>query len=82
MKITIMPDKIASSASYCVSGGLICGGGILQWLQDLNWNTIAVIGGLVIGVITCLTNLYYKSRQTRAYESALKRGVITPPRDS
>ncbi|QGX91673.1 lysis protein [Tatumella sp. TA1] len=79
MKTINMPDKIASVASYCVSGSLICGGGIMQWLQHLNWNNIAVIGGFVIGIATYLTNAYYKRRQTRAYETALSRGYVTPP---
>ncbi len=51
----------------------------MQWLQHLNWNNIAVIGGFVIGIATYLTNAYYKRRQTRAYETALSRGYVTPP---
>ncbi|KFD19684.1 lysis protein S [Tatumella ptyseos ATCC 33301] len=53
----------------------------MQWLQHLNWNTIAVIGGFIIGIVTCLTNMYFKLRQTRSYESALQRGIITPPQE-
>lgn len=74
-----MPEKIASAASYCVSGSLICGGGIMNWLHDIDWNQVAVIGGFVIGIATYLTNLYFKRRQTKAYESALSKGLITPP---
>lgn len=59
--IRYMPDKIASAVSYCVSGSLICGGGILQWLHDLDWNKVAVIGGFLIGIATYLTNLYFKT---------------------
>ncbi|AWC83159.1 class II holin family protein [Enterobacter cloacae complex sp. FDA-CDC-AR_0164] len=81
--IRYMPDKIASAVSYCVSGSLICGGGILQWLHDLDWNNVAVIGGFLIGIATYLTNLYFKRRQTKAYEKALKKGYITaPPQDN
>lgn len=81
--IRYMPDKIASAVSYCVSGSLICGGGILQWLHDLDWNKVAVIGGFLIGIATYLTNLYFKRRQTKAYEKALKKGYITaPPQDN
>ncbi|MBU9823174.1 class II holin family protein [Rahnella sp. BCC 1045] len=75
----IMPDKIASTASYCVSGTLVCGGSVSQWLSAIDWNTVAVIGGLMVGVATYLTNIYFKRRQTKAYEAALNRGYITPP---
>jgi Bacteriophage P21 holin S len=75
----IMPEKIASAASYCVSGSLICGGGIMRWLHDIDWNQVAVIGGFVIGIATYLTNLYFKRRQTKAYENALSKGLVTPP---
>jgi len=74
-----MPDKIASVASYCVSGTLVCGGGVSQWLHDLDWNQVAVISGVVIGIATFLVNLYFKNRQTRAYEASLNRGYISPP---
>lgn len=80
--VKLMPDKIASAASYCVSGTLVCGGGVSQWLHDLDWNQIAVMSGVVIGIATFLVNLYYKNRQTRAYEAALTRGYVpTPPQD-
>lgn len=82
--VKTMPDKIASAATYCTSGGLICGGasGMFEWFQGLDWNVIALICGIVIGIATYITNFYFKRRQTRAYESALTRGyAITPPQD-
>ncbi|EPH9935716.1 phage holin, partial [Klebsiella oxytoca] len=37
---------------------------------------------VVIGVATYFTNLYFKRRQTKAYEDALRRGYVTqPPQD-
>jgi len=79
MKINNMPDKIWSGASYCTSGGLICGGGFMQWVHALNWSNIAVIVGVVMAIATYLTSAYYQNRQTKAYEKALDRGFITPP---
>ncbi|WP_437609651.1 phage holin [Erwinia sp. V71] len=82
--VKTMPDKIASAATYCTSGGLICGGagGMFEWFHGLDWNVIALISGIVIGLATYFTNLYFKYRQTRAYENALARGnVLTPPQD-
>ncbi len=77
----IMPDKISTAATYSASGGLMYGGinGWFEWLHGLDWNTIALIGGFVIAVLTYFTNLYFKRRQTRAYEAALDRGFVTPP---
>lgn len=70
----IMPDKIASAVSYCVSGTLVCGGSVSQWIHDLDWNKIAVISGIVIGIATFITNVYFQRRQTRAIEKAADEG--------
>lgn len=51
----------------------------MQWLHDLDWNQVAVVGGFVIGAITAVMNFYFKHRQTKAYEKALKAGYVTPP---
>ncbi|WP_126527897.1 phage holin [Serratia sp. PAMC26656] len=75
----IMPEKITTFISYCTSATLVCGGGILQWLHGLDWNQVAVVGGFVIGAITAVMNFYFKNRQTKAYEKALKAGYVTPP---
>ncbi len=48
-------------------------------IHHLDWQTISVVGGLVIGVITCASNFYFKRRQTKAYESQLSRGIVSPP---
>jgi len=70
----IMPDKIASAVSYCVSGTLVCGGSVSQWIHDLDWNKVAVISGIVIGIATFFTNVYFQRRQTRAIEKAADEG--------
>lgn len=75
----IMPDKIASTAGYCTSLCLISWGSIANWLQHLDWNQIAVVGGFIIGLLTMFINFYFKRRQTKAYEAALARGYVTPP---
>lgn len=77
----IMPDKIASSVSYCVSGSLVCGGGVAQWLHSIDWNFVAILSGIVIGIATFFTNLHFNRKRTSAYLAALERGVITPPED-
>ncbi|WP_092678438.1 class II holin family protein [Rosenbergiella nectarea] len=79
MKTVNMPGKISSVVSYCASGSLICWGSVMDKIHHLDWQTISVVGGLVIGVITCASNFYFKRRQTRAYESQLSRGIISPP---
>jgi C4-dicarboxylate transporter len=69
-----MPDKIASAVSYCVSGTLVCGGSVAQWIHDLDWNKVAVISGIVIAIATFFTNLYFQRRQTIAIEKASDEG--------
>lgn len=80
MKINNMPDKIASAASYCVSGTLVCGGGVAQWINDLDWNKVAVISGILVGIATLLMNAWYKSQTLKAYRDSIVRGIpISPP---
>ena len=74
-----MPDKIATAVGYCTSGGLICWGAIAQWLHDLNWNLIAVIGGFVIGIATFFSNIYFKRQALKAYREAIARGIVVAP---
>lgn len=66
--VRIMPDKIASAVSYCVSGTLVCGGSVSQWVHELDWNKIAVISGIIIGIATYFTNLYYQRRRDQREE--------------
>ncbi|HIG8794967.1 TPA: phage holin [Raoultella terrigena] len=80
-----MPDKIFSAASYCTSGGLICTGlaRTFDWFHGLDWNFIALASGVIIGVATYLTNLYYKRRWTKMYQQSLDRGYGgQPPQDN
>ncbi|MEE7654178.1 bacteriophage P21 holin S [Raoultella ornithinolytica] len=76
-----MPDKIFSAASYCTSGGLICTGlaKTYDWFHGLDWNFIALASGVIIGVATYLTNLYFKRRWTKMYQQSLDRGYGGPP---
>ncbi|WP_437616532.1 class II holin family protein [Erwinia sp. V71] len=83
--VKTMPDKISTATAYSASGGLVFGGmnGWFEWLHGLDWNTIALAGGFIIAILTYFTNIYFKRRQTRAYEKALERGYITtPPQDN
>lgn len=75
----IMPEKIASAASYCVSGILICAGSLSDWLRHLDWNQIAIVGGFIIGIATYITNSYFEWRRTRAYERGVAAGIINQP---
>ena len=74
----IMTEKIAAGINYCIAGSL-CAGGILDWLQHLDWNRVAVIVGFVIGLVTYLTQTYFDWRRTRAYEKGIDAGIITAP---
>lgn len=83
--VKTMPDKVSTVTAYSASGGLMYGGlsGWFEWFNGLDWNTIALVGGFIIAILTYFTNIYFKNRQTRAYEKALERGYITtPPQDN
>ncbi|MBK0019432.1 phage holin [Kosakonia sp. S42] len=74
-----IPDKISTVTNYSVSGGL---SGWFGWLHGLDWNQLALAGGFIIAILTLITNMYFKRRQTKAYEKALDRGYVTsPPQD-
>ena len=77
--VKIMPDKIASAVSYCVSGTLVCGGSVAQWIQSVDWNKVAIISGVVIGAATFLLNAWYKRQILTTYRDAVARGIISPP---
>ena len=63
----MLSDKTASSA-YATSG-------LVVYLGTLDWNTICLVGGLVLGILTFAVNWYYKRENSRAYRTALSRGV-------
>jgi hypothetical protein len=70
----MLSDKTASTA-YGASG-------ILVYLSTLNWNTICMVGGLVLGILTFAVNWYYKRENSRVYRDALTRGVrLDEPKD-
>lgn len=62
-----MQDKTAPAA-YATSG-------FVMYLGTLDWNTITMVGGLVLGILTFGVNWYYKGKNARTYERALMKGV-------
>lgn len=63
----MLSDKTASAA-YVSSGAIV-------WLGTLDWNTITLVGGLILGILTFAVNWYYKRENSQAYREALTRGV-------
>ena len=60
-------EKIATGASYSTSAA---GAGywLLQILDNVtpsHWTAIGVLGSLFLGLLTYLTNLYFKSKEDR-----------------
>ena len=60
-------EKIATGASYSTSAA---GAGywLLQILDNVtpsHWTAIGVLGSLFLGLLTYLTNLYFKIREDR-----------------
>ncbi|GHB90084.1 phage holin [Providencia stuartii] len=64
-------EKITTSTSYITSAG-----GTLYWLKQLldgfsseQWAAIGVLGSLLFGLLTFLTNLYFKRKEFKLREA-------------
>lgn len=55
-------EKITTGASYGASAGSILNG-MLNAYSPEQWNAIGVLVGIIIAVLTYLTNLYFKIRE-------------------
>ncbi|KZP77863.1 lysis protein [Enterobacter roggenkampii] len=55
-------DKLTTGVAYGASAGSILNG-ILNTFSPEQWNAIGVLAGIVIAVLTYLTNLYFKIRE-------------------
>ncbi|AKZ83998.1 TPA: class II holin family protein [Enterobacter hormaechei subsp. steigerwaltii] len=55
-------DKITTGAAYGASAGSILNG-MLNAYSPEQWNAIGVLVGIIIAVLTYLTNLYFKIRE-------------------
>lgn len=79
-----MQDKLTAQlkvGSYSMSGFLVAIGKFDTWLSDLDWNKIAIIMGIIIGIATYFTSAYFQSRQTKAIEKAAESGKQIVPGD-
>jgi len=66
-----MPEKVSTAGAYSMSGILIALG---NWFSNLDWDKVALIIGILIGIATYFTNLYFQRRQTKAIEAAASLG--------
>ncbi|MGX1905607.1 class II holin family protein [Enterobacter asburiae] len=55
-------DKLTTGAAYGASAGSILNG-MLNAYSPEQWNAIGVLVGIIIAVMTYLTNLYFKIRE-------------------
>ncbi|WP_218729120.1 class II holin family protein [Enterobacter chuandaensis] len=55
-------DKITTGAAYGASAGSILNG-MLNAYSPEQWNAIGVLVGIIVAVLTYLTNLYFKIRE-------------------
>lgn len=63
----MLNDKAAASA-YSTSG-------FVMYLGTLDWNTICMVGGLILGILTFGVNWYYKRKDSKVYQLAMLKGV-------
>lgn len=45
------------------------------WLGTVDWNTVFMIGGFLIGLSTFGVNWYYKHKNTRLYQESIRAGA-------
>lgn len=55
-------EKITTGAAYGASAGSILNG-MLNAYSPEQWNAIGVLVGIIIAILTYLTNLYFKIRE-------------------
>ena len=55
-------DKLTTGAAYGASAGSILNG-MLNTYSPEQWNAIGVLVGIIVAVLTYLTNLYFKIRE-------------------
>ena len=55
-------DKLTTGAAYGASAGSVLNG-FLHAYSPEQWNAIGVLVGIVVAVLTYLTNLYFKIRE-------------------
>lgn len=55
-------DKLTTGAAYGASAGSILNG-MLNAYSPEQWNAIGVLVGIIIAVLTYLTNLFFKIRE-------------------
>ncbi|WP_025913034.1 class II holin family protein [Enterobacter sp. 5-4] len=55
-------DKLTTGVAYGASAGSILNG-ILNAFSPEQWNAIGVLAGIIVAVLTYLTNLYFKIRE-------------------
>lgn len=58
----IRMEKITTGAAYGASAGSILNG-MLNAYSPEQWNAIGVLVGIIVAVLTYLTNLYFKVRE-------------------
>jgi hypothetical protein len=60
------PDKVSTAASYTAS--------VVTTVAGLTINEWVAIGGLMIGLCTFLTNVWYRRQQLKIQREAAKNG--------
>ncbi len=69
-----MSEKL-TVGSYSASGVLVFMGKFFDWLHDVDWNTVAIIVGILIGVATYCTNVYFQRRQEKISQADSDRRI-------
>lgn len=75
-----MNHKHVESAGYAVSTTLTGGGWLMQHLPTPEvMAQLASLVGIITGIVVALATIYFKWKNNRAYQEALKRGYLNEP---
>lgn len=69
-------EKLTTGAAYGASAGSILNG-MLNAYSPEQWNAIGVLVGIIIAVLTYLTNLYFKIREDKRRNRSQNEPDIT-----
>lgn len=58
-----------ATASYGISGLII-------WLATLDWSTISMVVGIILGIGTFFINWHYKRANSKAFRDAIAKGRL------
>lgn len=74
-------DQITTTASYSTSVATTTLASFLDILTHEEWAALGVLGGLILGLLTFIANVYFQSRRTKLLEKKLIKDCLDAEKD-